>query len=277
MQYEFDKKQQADSLQHVAENNINSLKLSRQRTFTYSGLAALGIVLSLLGFVYRQRNKIKEEKKRSDDLLLNILPADVAEELKTTGTAAATHFNEVTVMFTDFKDFTAISEKMSSAELVAEINYCFSAFDNIITKYGIEKIKTIGDAYMCAGGLPTKNGTHPEDVVNAAIEICNFMEQHKQSKLTKGEIPFEIRIGIHTGAVVAGIVGIKKFAYDIWGDTVNLANRMESSGEAGKVNISGATYTLLKDKFNFTYRGKIQAKNKGEVDMYFVEMKKSSI
>ena len=211
------------------------------------------------------------EKKKSDDLLLNILPEEVAEELKAKGSADAKQYQDVTVMFTDFKGFTQISEKLSPAELVAEIDFCFKAFDNIISKHTIEKIKTIGDSYMCAGGLPVINATNATDVVNAALEIQEFMRLHLKNRLDAGKEPFEIRIGIHTGPVVAGIVGLKKFAYDIWGDTVNIASRMESSGEAGKVNISGNTYTLVKDKFNCIHRGKIQAKNKGEIDMYFVE------
>lgn len=211
------------------------------------------------------------EKKKSDDLLLNILPSEVAEELKTKGSADAKQFEEVTVMFTDFKGFTQISEKLSPTELVNEIDTCFKAFDNIITNHNIEKIKTIGDAYMCAGGLPVVNKTNTTDVVNAAIEIQQFMENHSQQRKSEGKEPFEIRIGIHTGPVVAGIVGVKKFAYDIWGDTVNIASRMESSGEAGKVNISGSVFALVKDKFNCIHRGKIEAKNKGEIDMYFVE------
>ncbi|MBL0340864.1 MAG: adenylate/guanylate cyclase domain-containing protein [Bacteroidetes bacterium] len=221
--------------------------------------------------VYRQRNKINKARKRSDELLLNILPAEVAEELKEKGSADAKQFNEVTVMFTDFKGFTQISEKLTPTELVAEIHTCFKAFDHIIGKYNIEKIKTIGDAYMAAGGLPVANSTNATDVVNAAIEIQQFMQQHLQQRRNENKELFEIRIGVHTGPVVAGIVGVKKFAYDIWGDTVNIASRMESSGEAGKVNISGSTYELVKGKFNCTHRGKIQAKNKGEVDMYFVE------
>jgi class 3 adenylate cyclase len=176
-------------------------------------------------------------------------------------------------MFTDFKDFTKISEKLSATELVAELHYLFHAFDNIIHNHGLEKIKTIGDSYMAAGGLPVPNQTNAKDVVSAALEIVSFMESHKNQRKKEGKEIFEIRIGIHTGPVVAGIVGVKKFAYDIWGDTVNLASRMESSGEPGKINISGSTYELVKNDFTCTYRGKIQAKNKGEVDMYFVEGK----
>ena len=162
---------------------------------------------------------------------------------------------------------------MSAELLVDEIHHCFSAFDNILQKYKIEKIKTIGDSYMCASGLPVPNYTHATDMLHAALEIRDYMLLRKKEKEAKGEIPFLLRIGIHTGSVVAGIVGVKKFAYDIWGDTVNLAARMEQNSEAGKINISGSTYELVKDKFNCNHRGKITAKNKGEIDMYFVEGK----
>ena len=202
-----------------------------------------------------------------------LLPNATAEELKNTGTTKAKDFEEVTVLFTDFKNFTGMSEQLTAQELVNEINYYYSAFDTIITKHGIEKIKTIGDSYMCAGGLPIANKTNATDTVRAAIEIRDFMLVEKQRRESGGKTFFEIRIGVHTGSVVAGIVGIRKFAYDIWGDTVNIASRMESSGEPGKVNISGSTYQLVKDKFTCIYRRKIEAKNKGMIDMYFVENK----
>ena len=250
----------------IALNNLQKQKVLRD-VF----LAAFAIVLLFAIVVFSQRNKIKKGKKRSEELLLNILPYEVAEELKLTGTAKAKTFSMVTVMFTDFKDFTKVSEKVSAELLVDEIHHCFSSFDAILQRHKIEKIKTIGDSYMCASGLPALNYTHATDMVNAAFEIRDFMIARKKEKESKKEIPFELRIGIHTGPVVAGIVGVKKFQYDIWGDTVNLASRMESSGEAGKVNISGSTYQLVKDEFTCTYRGKIQAKNKGEIDMYFVE------
>jgi adenylate cyclase len=264
MNYEFDKK---EALAQAEQEK----KDTRQRIIRNSTIAGLIVVLAFLLVVYRQRNKIKAGKKRSDELLLNILPEEVAEELKEKGKTDAKTFDEVTVMFTDFKGFTSIAEKLSATELVNEIDYCFKGFDNIIHKYGIEKIKTIGDSYMAASGLPVINKTHAKDMVSAALEIVKFMEQHKQQRQKENKPVFEIRIGINSGHVVAGIVGVKKFAYDIWGDTVNLASRMESSGEVGKVNISGSTYELVKNDFTCTYRGKIQAKNKGEVDMYFIE------
>ena len=217
-----------------------------------------------------QRNRISKEKKRSDELLLNILPEETAEELKATGTAKAKSFESVSVLFTDFKNFTQASELLSPEELVAEINFCYSEFDKIITSHGIEKIKTIGDAYMCAGGLPAPNSTHPVDVIKAGLEMTAFIEKNKQERIKQNQPFFELRLGIHTGPVVAGIVGIKKFAYDIWGDTVNIASRMESSGEPGKVNISGTTYELVKDKFTCEFRGEVEAKGKGKVKMYFV-------
>lgn len=212
--------------------------------------------------------KLEEERNKSEELLLNILPAETAKELKQKGQSDAKYFDEVTVLFTDFQDFTQISQQLSPKELVGEINECFKAFDQIMDKYGIEKIKTIGDAYMAAGGLPVPNKTNAKDVVEAALEMRDWMLSHRKQK---GEGSFEIRIGIHTGPVVAGIVGIRKFQYDIWGDTVNTASRMESNGEVGKVNISGATYELVKDQFACEHRGKIAAKGKGEIDMYFVE------
>ena len=210
------------------------------------------------------------EKQKSESLLHNILPEEVATELKAKGAADAKLFDEVTVLFTDFKGFTTIAETLTPKELVAEIDECFSAFDQIMEKHNVEKIKTIGDAYMAAGGLPVANTTNAVDVVNAALEIQQFMDQLSLTKKALGKEAFQIRIGVHTGPVVAGIVGVKKFAYDIWGDTVNTASRMESSGEPGRVNISGITHELVKDTFSCVYRGKIPAKNKGEIDMYFV-------
>ncbi len=264
MQYDFDKKESASKAEQERKD-------ARQRNIRYVITTGLIVAIVFSFVVFKQRNKIKIEKDRSEDLLLNILPAEVAEELKQKGRADAKLMEEVTVLFTDFKGFTQVSEMLTPTELVAEINECFSVFDHIMDKHGVEKIKTIGDAYMAAGGLPTANKTHAQDVVLAAIEIQQFMKEHKTKKEAEGKLFFEIRIGVHTGPVVAGIVGIKKFAYDIWGDTVNTASRMESSGEVGKVNISGTTYNLVKNQFKCEYRGKITAKGKGEIDMYFLE------
>lgn len=220
---------------------------------------------------------LQSEKEKSDELLLNILPVDIARELKEKGSAEAKKFESVTVLFTDFKGFSTIAEHMEADKLVAEIDHCFKEFDKIIQKYPIEKIKTIGDSYMAVGGLPNTNQTHAVDVIKAALEIRDFIEDHKKKNKAQNKPVFEIRIGVHTGNVVAGIVGLKKFAYDIWGDTVNLASRMESSSEVGKINISGTTYGFVKDHFECIYRGKIKAKNKGEVDMYFVEGEKVAL
>jgi len=217
-----------------------------------------------------QKQLVEKEKDKAENLLLNILPRATADELKEKGEATPRHYNQVSVIFTDFKGFTHIAEKMTPEELLQELNKCFYRFDEICDEYGVEKIKTIGDAYMCAAGIPTANDTIPIDAVKAGLAMQEFMHQWKEEKIAQGEPYFELRLGIHTGPLVAGVVGKNKFAYDIWGDAVNLAARMESSGEVGKVNISGGTYELVKEHFDCTYRGKIEAKNKGEVDMYFV-------
>lgn len=271
MRYASEKQEAIAKALQEKKDAVATGELRRQR-IVRNGFAG-GFILMLLsaGVFFAQRNKIRSGKKRSDELLLNILPSQVAEELKATGSAEAKLFNDVTVMFTDFENFTQISERISPAELIREIDTLFKAFDRIISNHNIEKIKTIGDSYMCAGGLPVSNQTHATDIVNAAIEVQQFIQQYLQQRIEAGKDPFKIRIGIHTGPVVAGIVGSKKFAYDIWGDTVNIASRMESSGEAGKINISGTTYELVRDQYQCAYRGKIKAKHKGEVDMYFVE------
>ena len=218
--------------------------------------------------IEKQHDELKTEKKKSDDLLRNILPEEIAEELKEKGSSDARYFDHVSVLFTDFVAFTKAGERMTPQELVNELHACFKAFDGICSKYNIEKIKTIGDAYLAVCGLPVADEEHAENMVRAAQEILQFMIARKQEL---GDKTFEIRIGIHSGAVVAGIVGVKKFAYDIWGDTVNTAARMEQNSEAGKINISETTYEMVKDKFECSYRGQITAKNKGELKMYFVK------
>ncbi len=255
------------------KEEISKKQLERQILVRNLFIVGFSLFLIFSIVIFFQRNKIKKGKLLSDELLLNILPYTIAEELKLKGNAESKLIDMVTVLFTDFKGFTQLSEQFTPQELVAEINECFSAFDKIMIKYNVEKIKTIGDAYMAAGGLPTSNQTHAEDVICAALEIQQYMSDYKKARQEAGKLFFEIRIGIHSGPVVAGIVGIKKFAYDIWGDTVNIASRMESSGEVGKVNVSETTYELTRENFNFEYRGKVAAKGKGEISMFFVENK----
>ncbi len=263
---------------------IAELEATQNKNFLYAlGMATLFILLLATIFYNRFRvNKkaknalqetnriIDEERQRSDELLLNILPEPIAIELKEQGKAGAKKYDNVTVLFTDFKDFTKVSERLSPEQLVRELDYCFRGFDFIISQYGVEKIKTIGDAYMCASGL-TKNRTTPINIIKAALEMQEFLEDYKKERMMKSLPFFEARIGIHTGPVVAGVVGVKKFAYDIWGDTVNIAARMEANAEVGKINISEETYRQVKYNFDCEYRGKIEAKNKGFIDMYYVK------
>ena len=267
--------------QKQTEVDLLSQQKKNQRIVVIATAIAL-FLIGLLAFGLFRRNKfiqktkqiIEEEKDRSDNLLLNILPEETAKELKDSGKVLAKKFESVTVLFSDFKGFTKYSENLSPEALVETIGFYFSKFDEITEKYGLEKIKTIGDAYMCAGGLPFPTEDHAHNMVRAAFEIAEFVEETKNN-VDASELNFDIRIGINTGPVVAGVVGTKKFAYDIWGDTVNIASRMESNSEPGKINISENTYEIIKDTFDCEYRGKIQAKGKGEIEMYFVERKSS--
>lgn len=212
-----------------------------------------------------------KEKEKSEKLLLNILPEEIAEELKEKGSTKPVYYESVSVMFTDFKGFTKIVENLTPTELINELDSCFSYFDSLMDQYNLEKLKTIGDSYMCAGGIPVPNKTNPVDIVLAAMEIQSIMLQVKSLKQDLDVPYWELRLGIHTGPLVAGVIGEKKFAYDVWGDTVNIASRMESSGTPGMVNISSATYELVKDFFDCEYRGKVQAKNKGDIEMFYVK------
>jgi adenylate cyclase len=256
---------------------LDKSHLQRTRNISiFIGLAVLGSALALwsrLRFTQRSRAAIQQEKDVSEGLLLNILPAEVAAELKAKGYTDAREFGQATILFTDFKGFTSLSEKLTPAELVAEIDHCFKAFDGLVQARRIEKIKTIGDAYMAAGGLPDPANGSPLDVVLVGLEMQRFMAAYVAERQREGRLYFEMRVGIHTGPVIAGIVGVKKFAYDIWGDTVNTASRMESSGEVGRVNISASTYELIKasPELRFIPRGLQQAKGKGEMEMYYVE------
>lgn len=248
------------------ENRIRILQL-------LSGQIAVSINNALLYDELEQKveertTELAKEKKKSDDLLYNILPYETAQELKQFGKTEAKQFESTSVLFTDFVSFTSTAEKLTPSELVTEIDECFQAFDNIAEKYGIEKIKTIGDSYMAAGGIPVPNANHAQNTVAAAIEILAFMNQrNKYAKLAV----LELRLGINSGSVVAGVVGFKKFQYDIWGDTVNTAARMEQNSEPGRINISESTYELIKHLYSCEYRGEIEAKGKGKVKMFFVK------
>lgn len=218
-----------------------------------------------------QRDIIEAEKEKSDDLLLNILPLATAEELKVKGSAATKYFERVSVMFTDFVDFSKISENMPPEKLIENLDTCFRAFDDIASKYGIEKIKTIGDSYMCADGIPNEDHTDPSNIILAGLEMQEFVANWNKEKRNSGEAEWRMRVGIHTGPIIAGVVGKKKFSYDIWGDTVNLAARMETSGEPSQVNISESTNQLITDQFKVMPRGKVKAKSRGMIEMFFVE------
>ncbi len=281
MQFEFDQQEKIRIAEQEAKEALSREELSKEKSRRNMVLAGVGVFVILTGFsgfAYSQKRKdnkiIALEKQKSDDLLLNILPEEVARELKEKGSSEAKHFDNVSIMFTDFKDFTKLSEKIPSKELIEELNYCFKAFDEIIAKHGVEKIKTIGDSYMAVCGLPAQYGNHAQKMIQAAIEIRDFIEDYQHRRQNEDKSFFEMRIGINSGEVVAGIVGIKKFAYDIWGDAVNTASRMESNGQIGKINISESTYNLVKNDFDFEHRGEIDTKGKGKINMYFVENKK---
>lgn len=220
--------------------------------------------------VEKQKRMLEDEKEKTEKLLLNILPREMADELKNQGKAKARNYRKVTVMFADFQGFTKLAENYKPEDLVAELDGYFIKFDEIVNKYNVEKIKTIGDAYMAAGGVPIRNKSNAIDTTLAALEIQRAMQEITAIKKERGDEAWQLRIGLHTGDLIAGVVGIKRFAYDIWGDTVNVAAHMESSGDVGKVNISETTYESIAEFFVTEYRGKVRAKHKGMINMYFV-------
>jgi class 3 adenylate cyclase len=274
--FELQKKQGEITILQT-DNKLRQAEIKQQRFAKNAVTIGLVLVFILAFFIYRNyrikaKNNIILDNKNAEieHLLLNIFPSEVAQELQKKGQATPRLYDHVSVLFSDFKGFTAIADKLTPGEVVAELNICFVAFDSIIEKYKLEKIKTIGDSYMCAGGIPAFDNDHVNNMMKASMEMLAFMEQYNNKRLEKGFEVWDIRIGIHVGPVVAGVVGRKKYAYDIWGSTVNIASRMESNGAPGLVNVSAATYELIKDDYECKHRGKVHAKNVGDIDMYFV-------
>lgn len=245
--------EQSESLRRLSRQTMAQLELRRK-------------LIELSG----ARQALETEKTRSDELLLNILPIKIADELKAKNEVEPKHYESVTIMFTDFKGFTSLAEASEPRALVNDLDQYFSAFDEIIGHHNLEKLKTIGDAYMCVGGLPEENRTHAEDACRAAMDIQQFMNRVNRQREKMRLPPWVLRVGLHTGPVMAGVVGKKKFTYDIWGDAVNVAARMESNAEPGRIAISESTYHRVKGRIECEHRGKIEAKNKGLLDTYFI-------
>ena len=279
LQFEFDLEKKQGEINLLTKDKALRDEQLKQQRFAKNAFAIGLVLIFLIAFIifrsYRikaKTNKILDRQKDEiENLLLNILPAEVAHELKVTGKATPRSYNNVSVLFTDFKGFTTIADKLSPEDLVEELNKCFMAFDDIIEKNNLEKIKTIGDSYMCAGGIPTEDDDHIFRMVKASLEMQQYIYTNNLKRKAEGLATWDIRIGIHAGPLVAGVVGKKKYAYDIWGSTVNIASRMESSGIPGQVNISAATYEMIKEKYACIYRGKINAKNVGDIDMYLID------
>jgi class 3 adenylate cyclase len=270
--------QQYQISQLETQKRLKDLEISQQEqklhgAYRLGGLLAALMLLVFGSWLYGRRlnRRLATEKKRAEGLLLNILPKEVAQELKTKGAATPQRYESVSVVFTDFASFTKISNNLPPEEILKELNACFTAFDDICERHRLEKIKTIGDAYMCAGGIPIKNTTHASDAVAAAREMIDFVKKRNSEHAGSNRPEWHIRIGVHTGEVVAGVVGSKKFAYDIWGDTVNVASRMESNCPTDSVNISEATYELVNHRFTCEFRGKVEVKNRGKMGMYLVK------
>jgi class 3 adenylate cyclase len=270
-------KQEIDIERLTTDNKIQAQQIERAKLIRNFFIVAAALLLLLAGgavdryrYMSRTNKIITEEKDKSNKLLLNILPEETANELKEFGVVKARKYTQASVLFTDFVDFTGTASNMPPEDLVESINYYFSEFDNIVEKHNLEKIKTIGDAYMCAGGLPNENDTNIKDAVSAALEIIDFVNKTAQNP-PKGITAFKIRIGIHSGPLIAGVVGNTKMQYDIWGDTVNIASRFETSSSPNKINVSEAIYSQLKDEMSFEFRGDQPVKNRGKMKMYFVQ------
>ena len=280
VEFEADQMEKENELLKT-QNTLNEVQIEQAKRDEQLYLIIMGLFLAIIaGFVFqyfyirRTNKRLAFERNRSDQILLNILPKETADELKENGFVKTQELDQVTVLFTDFKAFSTVAERISAEELIRSVDYYFKNFDEITERHNVEKIKTIGDAYMCAGGLPHPNTTHAHDTFRAALEIRDFVLKTEMNP-PKGIYPFKIRIGLNTGPVVSGVVGTKKFAYDIWGNTVNIAARMESGSVPGRINVSENTYQLLKDDYDFTYRGEIEVKNGLMLKMYFSEVQEA--
>jgi adenylate cyclase len=271
-QLELDKRQSEIELRE-SENRRNVLIL-------VIGMVCIVLLFFSLGYIRKRRTnqtlrnknyQIAKEKEKSEELLLNILPKQVADELKEFGKTTSSSYSSASIMFTDFKGFTRFSEKHSPEEIVKIIDGYFSKFDQIVEHYGIEKIKTIGDAYMCVSGIPDEKSDHAHLMIKAALEMKSYVDEQMTELKESGKPYLEMRIGIHAGPLVAGVVGSRKFAYDVWGDAVNIAARMEQSGTPGYINVSESVYALASNDFDFEYRGEVEAKNKGKMKMYYIK------
>lgn len=289
MEEKYETEKRVNQIQKLEVENLNSeveklrYKRNQNKLIWGGGVLFILLICALVGFFLIRKNRnnlaaknaqIQQAVEKSDELLLNILPEEVARELKQTGAAQAKDFKDVSILFTDFVDFTQISEKLTTTELVDEINTCFQAFDRITIKHGIEKIKTIGDSYMAVAGLPQPIEDSVGSTVMAAIEMQAFVQNRCDQLKKEGKPYFEMRAGVHCGSVVAGIVGERKFQYDIWGDAVNTASRMENMSAAGKVNISENLCQRIKNdrRFVFEEREPMEVKGKGLMKMYYVHL-----
>ncbi len=250
-QMEFE---QAEAIRRLARQVVAQLELSRK-----------------LLEVEEARKRLTEEKQKSENLILNILPAEIALELQSAGSVEPKHYPSATILFADFVDFTRFAENTQPRILVDELNGFFSAFDDIVAQQQLEKLKTIGDAYMSVGGLPKADKHHAVHSCLAGLRMQHHIAVANQQRARMQLEPRHIRVGIHTGSVMAGVVGKSKFTYDIWGDAVNVAARMEAAGEAGRVNVSESTYHHVKNFFETSARGTVLVKNKGALAMYFIE------
>ncbi len=250
-----------------AHHNDMDPYLSQIVNIGMTALISLALIWSLSVLIDRSEDSLIAEQKKSDNLLHNILPANIIKDLKESGKTIPKRHKNVTILFTDFEGFTKLVASIPAITLVNELNDIFGRFDDIMEETRVEKIETIGDAYMAACGLEGEITNHAANCITAAKKMLSYLEKRNKNH----EIKWRMRVGIHSGAIVAGVVGKKKFAYDLFGDTINTASRIESAGEAGKINISSSTYELVKNDFSCLSRGKIFAKGKGELEMYFVE------